>query len=524
MGPLYRDHFCGKKPWRDISIWRKGLITFLPVFVLLSTLPAVSFAGGGVISEGFSNIDHFDYNASTGFWNIEDRVAEAGRVANGDATKPISFGDGSDGVLDSSIGYTFNTDLKPNGYNFISVNISGGTITVTGQNPLVIRSLTTINIAPTISVSGLGGSDGPAGSTSGGAGGTAVTCMADGGAGGTAAVLNGSAGSDGFANDGTLDPLATGGPATGIEGSVSAPVPALIDEFDTNTKFICGGGGGGGGGNSDGIDYGGGGGGGAAGGVIRIISAGNLTVGSVTATGGNGGARANDNGICSGPGGGGTGGNVWLQTLKTLSGDTPSVNGGNGGAPNGCADTGIPGSAGFYRGDSKQGYRPAWAAGLGNYDTDNVAPNTKYVIQSKAYDLETKNAAFLEAPSIDKQNNDGSISLEYAGSVDGTTFTDFTSDILSLSNRSYRYLKFRATITTAAAAGPSPRILGIKIPYQELDFTLSGGCVCATTSSKTNTDPWNGPLSMLPWLVMLSLAYYGFVLRERRPDKSKFPA
>src|SRR5690349_10011143 len=91
----------------------------------------------GQFTENFSDPTYFDAANSTGLWNAIDGAAEGGRFANvGGSFKTISFGDGSDGAVNTSSGYTFDTNSHPNGYNFTQLSITGGTITVTGSNPL----------------------------------------------------------------------------------------------------------------------------------------------------------------------------------------------------------------------------------------------------------------------------------------------------------------------------------------------------------------------------------------------------
>src|SRR5689334_833764 len=136
----------------------------------------------GILTENFTDSSHWDAANSTGLWNIVANAAQAGRVANATTSDPINFGDGSDGTLSSSTGYTFNTDTHPNGFNFISVNITGGTIQVKGSHPLVIRSLSNMTISPTLSVRGGDGQNGVAnGSTAAPAGGIAVASLCSGG-------------------------------------------------------------------------------------------------------------------------------------------------------------------------------------------------------------------------------------------------------------------------------------------------------------------------------------------------------
>jgi len=468
------------------------LVTITRVFVLVICVLAVrthaySISGGQLV-EDFTSLDGADLTNTTGLWNTVTSKAEAGRVADagGGTHRPISFGDGSDGILDTSGGYSFDTDAKPNGYNFKRVNITGGTITVTGSNPLIIRSLTTVNITPTIQVNGTAGSDGVAnGSSTAPSGGTAVTCPAVGGAGGTASAGAVGNGADGVIYTGATDASGGLGQVNGTNGDDGGATSALPGaNFDNATAFICGGGGGGGGGhrNTVGFQYATGGAGGAGGGTVRITAVGSLTVGTIEAEGGNGGNGITSDGAnCSGAGAGGHGGAVWLQTLADipLAIPAPSVTNGTGGT-SACGGAASDGTVGKIRLDSSPGNRPAHS-NVADYDTDDVFPSRSYVIQSAAYDLGTLNANFKTAPTVTQTLNSGTISLSYAGSVDGSVFSDYESDITKLSGKNYRYLKFKINITTAAIAGASPEVSRIVIDFADsglakVDLKLTAGC------------------------------------------------
>src|SRR4051794_38522021 len=86
----------------------------------------VSSAQGGTLTEDFTSSGHADFTATTGLWNTVDRVAQAAVVASTAPVTTVDFGNGSDGALNSSTGYTFDTGTHPNGYNFTSVSISAG--------------------------------------------------------------------------------------------------------------------------------------------------------------------------------------------------------------------------------------------------------------------------------------------------------------------------------------------------------------------------------------------------------------
>ncbi len=472
--------------------------------LLAATLQAVAVPAnaytisGGSLVEDFTTIDGLDATASTGLWNIVSRAAEATRVANAQVTRPIAFGDGSDGIVSSSSGYTFDTDARPNGYNFISLSITGGTVTVRGRSPLVIRSLSTVTITPTIDLSGANGTAGTAnGGTAAVSGGGAVTCYSDGGSGGDATPSNGTSGkrSDGTAD--TAGGAAVSGAAACAEaGSPGAAVPSVsgvFSTFDTSGSFICGASGAGGGGHRNGGNFSTGGGGGGGGGTVRITAAGNLTVGTIIANGGNGGAKATDT-HASGAGSGGNGGAIWLQTLATLStGATPTATGGAAG------DSFNSGTNGFIRGDGPT--RPAWAAAVG-YDTTNVPASQTAIVQGR-YDLGTTNAAFFTTPTITTTLNGGTVTTTYAGSQDNAAYSDFTSDLSSLSNRGFRYLKVRFAIANSGGAGLSPQVTQISIPITELDVRLMGGC--GRLEEIGNRGGGQGPAEFAFWIAALLL-------------------
>ncbi|MEW6057181.1 MAG: hypothetical protein AB1540_11260 [Bdellovibrionota bacterium] len=519
----------------------KKILIFLAFLIVAASLfknPSVQAytLSGGRLVEDFSTDDFADYSSTTGLWNTVDRIARAGAVAGGSANRPLSFGDGSDGVLDTSGGYVFNTDSHPNGYNFKSVNISGGTIEVQGSSPLIIRSLGAVNIAAAISVDGgTGGPGVPDGVTSAPAGGTRRACTQDGGAGGAADALTASAGGAGVRASGAVENAggAAGTGAAGSDGQASTTGP--LADLDATNGFICGTGGAGGGGHTDPGNFSTGGAGGAGGGAIRIIALGNISVAGITATGGNGGDGVADaiggNAHCSGNGAGGSGGAVWLQTLKTLTTTIdPVADGGTGGTA--CLGGVGQSVNGRLRGDSASASRPVWATGgacpaagaTTNCDTDNAAANQTYIVQSKGYDLGTLNASFPSSPSVTSIANGGSITVQYAASTDGATYSGFTNDLTSLSNKNYRFLKFRISITTAAAAAASPQVSQIAIDYKDLgreklEYKISAGCGSIAALRQDgdggDDDGATGLKHTAFWLLAWCLAYIMLRLRPK---------
>ena len=454
----------------------------------------LSLASAGTLVEDFSSLNHADLSNSSGVWDIINHQARAQAFADSDATRPIRFGDGSDGAVNTGSGYIFDTDSHPLGYQFQSLSITGGAVTIRGSHPLVIRSLSTITITPPLQANGGNGGDG----LSTGAvpsGGLAVTCEANGGRGGSASASTALSGEAARLSDGSADasPPGTGqvgGSYTASSGIVdaveSSSFPAGTD-FDSNPNadFLCGASGAGGGGytvnSGSPVPFASGGGGGAGGGVMQLVAIGDIALGVLEAKGGNGG-----NGItvvpggagvqaCSGIGMGGFGGVVFLQTLGNLSAPiAPDVSGGIMGS-SGCNPGGSL-LAGFAREDlNSTAPRPAWAT-LG-YSTDLVPANLQSMVQSGAYDLGVLNASF----SAETVTSSGNVSMTYSGSADGESFSDFTTDLASLSNQGYRFLKFRATFTNPAGGGAAPELTKLNIPYTDsglasLDAKLYAGC------------------------------------------------
>lgn len=517
-------------------------ISIVAVLIGLLTTPSarsVTLTGGRLV-EDFSTDTYADYSASTGLWDTVNNRARAGVVAGGIASQSISFGDGSDGTLDTAGSVTLNTDAKPNGYNYRSVHLrTGAVVTVIGSNALIIRSLTTFTIDAGVNFN-LRGGNGTSGTdsvTAGTAvldalsGGSPITCSASGGSGGGTTAASGADGTNGKQSDGTDEAATLGtGDSAGAGGDASdavlggGPRPDAANFFTTG--FVCGSGGGGGGGDFDaGPLTASGGSGGAGGGRLRITSVGTLTIGSIiNADGGDGGAGGETGTACGGNGGPGDGGAVWLQSLGLLdigAAVLPSVNAGAD-ITNACHPLGVGGNAGALRADYT-GADPDLAA---TASTSDAAPNQSYQVVSKAYDLGTLNAAFDRASVSSSAPGGGSVTVEYAGSVDGGSFSAYTSDIASLSNKNYRYLKFKITINTAGVAAASPSVSQIAVDFKDaglekLDLKLSPGCgTIADSSSNGSGPPGAGAMSLAAWALFWLLAYrlmrYGLVLKVRR--------
>jgi hypothetical protein len=476
----------------------------------------------GILTEDFTDVTRWNSTASTGLWNMVTHAAQAGRVTGGLATQPLSFGDGSDGIVNSSTGYNFNTDSHPNGYNFVSLNISAGIIQVAGSAPLVIRSLSTINIVPTLSVKGLDGSSGSTSSTTGLLGGSSIASLCAGGKGGNTANTPAGDGGYGLTYNGTTDSMTP--PGAGFSGAAnnataaSGPLdgPQLTNLWEVSPNFRCGAGGAGGGGHINGGNHATGGAGGAGGGTMRLLAVGTINYGILDATGGSGGAGATD-GFCSSSGAGGNGGAIWLQTLQTANGKLLTENAGAN-PNNPCSIAAGGGFSGYDRTDMES----SSTAGA-SFTTQYVAPSQTYVVQSLGYDLGTHNANFSVAPTVQTTLNGGSIQLSYSGSIDGLTYTSSTADITTLSNRGFRYIKFGMIIQTAPTTGQSPQLNSISIPYSELEFHLTSGCGTiqdnknrSGRSRQSAAGNLAGLLSTLFW-GLLWLTSYHRTLLSRRP-------
>jgi hypothetical protein len=489
---------------KNSSVW---LMLFMSAAIAVGLIPSAMAASiqNGVLLEDFSELTYWDATQSTGLWNLVEKAAQSGRVTGGVALQKIDFGDGSDGVLDTASGYTFDTNSHPNGFNFVSVNISGGTIQVTGTNPLVIRSLSTITLVPTLSVRGGNGTDGVVnGTLTGSPGGIAVASLCSGGKGGDAANTPTGDGSDGMTYNGTTESAGGGEGGSGVTagadafGAIDQADPTL-SSWETSPNFRCGAGGRGGGGHINGGVYATGGSGGAGGGTLRLIAVGAISYTTLDASGGDGGQGVND-GQCSGGGAGGNSGTIWLQSLSSVTGTTLLTNGGQNGT---CAGFLFSGSPSTPRTDT------ATTSNAGSNTTENSAPSTTYVIQSKSYDLSTLNAGFSEQPTITSTLNGGTITMSYTGSTDGTHFGSPTADITTLSNQNVRYLKFAITIQTASTAGASPQVKSVSIPFSELNIRLSGGCgIVQNKNAKRKAIPFKDIfLNLVPAIAFWIIAW-----------------
>ncbi len=505
---------------------------------ILSALTYTS-AHAATITEDFTSTTQWDSASSTGLWNGSTHEARAAVFINGDPTRPVSFGDGRDGVVNTGAGYHFDTDAHPL-YQFQSLTISGGSISVTGKNPLIIQSLGAVTIASPISVRGGNGQNGSTGSlTTSPTGGTGVAGGGWGGAGGNVtAGPTAHVGTDGLKPDGVTDDTSATGGAIQSNGTNSSD-QLLSTDFDTGP--LIAGGGGGGGSTIVGTSATGGG-GGAGGGVLKISALGAISVAAVDANGGDAGQNA---GTCSGYGSPGNGGGVWLQSLSSVSTSTEPLVFAGTVTSTGCGVAVTP-QDGTERADTPAGVTPSgWVSSPLIMDSSPAVPTQTYTIQSKGYDLHTLNALFSGPAVITQTLNGGTIDVTYSGSSDGTTYSAETTDLTTLSNQGYRYVRFKISITTAGSAGASPVVTRVSLPYTEkgvadLDLSLGFGCGSLAMISRGggSSGPQGGSkstsaqaaefalllLSLTGILALAKRANYRRVADENRFDRNAFPA
>lgn len=244
----------------------------------------------------------------------------------------IDYGNGSNGAYSA----TSNTTIAGGTYNYTTFNINSGvTVSVTGNQPLIIRCTGAVTINGTLIASGGNGGNGVtfstfgiggvgvAGGGNGGNGvyvGSAAPGVAGSGLGGVGTAGGGWSGGGGAGY--SVVGASTGNTAGGFGGPIYGN--ANISGLEAGS-----GGGGGSGGNSCGS-----GGGGAGGGLISINSAVSITIGATGVINVNGGNGGTDGGGNCGGGGGGSGGSILMQTPAMTNNGTLQANGGAGGASN----------------------------------------------------------------------------------------------------------------------------------------------------------------------------------------------
>ncbi len=261
---------------------------------------------------------------------------------------------GTCGSSTTTFGAIADLTLPGGVYELESFSIAEGvTVTVTGTEPLQIRSRGAVRIAGALVLDGSSGEGvvctasglraGGAGGPGGGAGGTGgvfgaagdplrhgTTGEGPGGGGGGSGELGaaGGGGGGGSATDAQpgTDGRCISGCGCGTSVSPAGVEGAAYDAFaDALGPRGSGGGGGGFGSRNNGLGAGGGGGGGGLSIIAPTIEIG----GTVRARGGDGGDGAAGDG---GAGGGGSGGSVWLRASRVTITGSIDLSGGAGGA------------------------------------------------------------------------------------------------------------------------------------------------------------------------------------------------
>lgn len=395
----------------------------------------------------------------------------------------FSVSDGSHGPFELSTYSQFGTivgnhiTIDANQFPILKVtrfNLDSAYTLSSINGPLIIHSLSTVDINGVIECSGQDGS--PAVGATGGAGGIGRCAGFAGGNGGNAATSGtsglslagtsiggsggifagavsgaGGGGGAGYTNNDGSPGVSAGGNTGGSAGLRKAGL-------DHNFDILSGSGGGGGG---SGSSTQGGGGGGAGGGTVIIRAVGNVTIsvtGAVMANGGNGGAANSGGG-----GGGGAGGNISIFTptnIHCVSGNVITTYAGTGGSPS----VPFPGDGG----DATDGR--IWdMAGNGNFTggvgeaqgstllLDGIVgfvSGTTQVAISKSYDTESTLATYT---SITANPASADISFDVAGSDD-----DFVSDDSGWINSAAisaiakkRYVRYRVNVTNSDDANPT---------------------------------------------------------------------
>lgn len=532
----------------------------LPFWSGLAFLVSAPSLADETLAFDFTSANQVDATASTGSWDPVRARAWTALAPGGASSKIVDFGSGADGAFAngpaqtgiSVVGTTItvNTDTKAT-FEFSSFTLGAGfTLTVTGSQPLTLRSLGAVTIAGTLSLDGAAGAAGSGGGTpaggsgegGGGAGGNGspdnptpatagspISASASGGAIGT----NQNTGGDGEGGGGgcvgkdasavpDADPgksgfvdLANAGNCT----STRAVVAAALE-----TTLVRGAGGGGGGSFLDlgPVTYKGGA-GGAGGGALKISSLGAVSItGTVSLRGGAGGEAPGGGGVTAGGGGGGSGGVLWIQTYGTLGGaGALDLLGGTGGASTTLAGaaTGGDGSVGIYRADTASGTQAVATVTAGSTQTVSTlspASTGSYEVISTGLSLPTGLYTLGTPTETTGCGSTGTLTVQYEGSYDGTNFSGTVSGASIASLSGYPYVRFRATFTGA----DPPCLTGVSIPYtltNVSDIGLTGGLACGRLASRGNPEggPSRGTWGDLLLMSAMALAVLGLSLRRR---------
>lgn len=377
-------------------------------------------------------------------------------------TSSADGGNGSDGMFNPGSD-TMISDTK----NYTSVNIPAGvTVTVSGTNPLIIKSQGMVKIDGVLTANGAPGGNGVTFSTFG-KGGIGIGGGGNGGDGvytggpsngvdgqGSGAGLKGTnwqGGSGaGYAQNGGNSPMTSYG--SGITGGMSYGTADLMN-FQGGS-----GGGGGSGGNSCGS-----GGGGAGGGAIQIASANSIAIGgTISADGAKGGTDGGGN--CGG-GGGGSGGAIWLRAPTITNSGTLTAVGAAGGTSK-IGTNGGSGSVGRIRLDAN-------GAVMGNITpaagfTGNLPFNSPGTTMSPAITPASLCAWGKVTFAADTSAMGTGITVDV---MDGGGTMVLAPNVMNMGDLSTipavagaKSIRLRANLTTSSPAG-SPKLTSWKVEY-----------------------------------------------------------
>lgn len=512
--------------------------TLLGLFLFMTELSLAA-----TVSEDFSTRNQ--RASGTAVWNQAlGTVHPTLRVTNYTAGSPppvlMNVGDGSDGAFVESRYAEFSKNGDISG-NKIRLDLSsprelnvtefylaeGWVLEPEGDNPLVIRSLSTVKILGEIWCHG--GSGSASSGAFGGAGGQGRCGGADGGKGGdaggdgddggdsTAPVTGGRGGnftggaSVGGGGGGSWNTTSLAGNGQNFSGTPGDPGERGTSSSDPEFDTLAGGAGGGGGGAGT---AGAGGGGGAGGGLVIIQSVGDFELGSSTnanigyifANGGNGADSAGNGGPGAGGGGGSvqvfSGGTIRIYNTNTGLAASQAVGGQNpaptvgaaGGTGRSWFSSVAYSSAGFYDPSEQAPVVP------GNNVVYSTAAETAI---SKAYDLRGTLADVL---SISTSPTSADFAIEWAGSSDNFVSDDtgFTNSLAALQGK--RYVKFKFTVTNSVPTAPTS-LTAIDISYapgSREDFAFKAAAGCGRVEETKNGGWW---LIFLPILTLFSIRF-----------------
>ncbi len=471
------------------------------LFILLS-----SNAWAIQIIEDFNN-NTFQDATSTAVWNGALGYAHAPIEFGGTA---IDLGNGSNGNC------SFSGTVTAGTYNCLNLTLSN--VNFSGSSNAVFKVLGNTTISGSVNLS--------SGVAGGGAGGSAVNAAASGNGSGAGAgtggnryapyginPVTGDVGGGGGGGGSNIGAATAGSAGTknagefGVAGGTGGAAGASGNNAATlHTALFAGSGGGAGavGRNNGGTDFLGVP-GGAGGGVLHIASGGSINAtGSVVANGGAGGSST-----LGGAGGGGSGGTIFLQglygvvatnNLTALGGaggtTTPSGTGEQGGAGGAGSDGAIRIDKGNFATNSITGtINPANS----NNDLD-FSTAGPYIIISKGYDTRGNTNVFSGYTASDYTAAGDTLLYEFSDSADNSTWSGWTTDVTSLSQR---YIRFRVTITNTNTNDTS-KVYSLVFEYDIITksdyiFESEVAASCATISrvDDDKMNPWNLLFSLL---------------------------